>query len=126
MLVTGSRYWVDRASIESAMLAQWDENGRGPMLLIHGGAEGADKLAQSVALQLGWEIDAFPADWKRFGRVAGPIRNSVMVVQDPDVCLGFPLMNSRGTYDCMTKAYWAGVPVLRHDLTQALMVPWAP
>jgi hypothetical protein len=43
--------------------------------LLHGGARGADQAIALAADQLGWPIQALPADWRRFGRGAGPIRN---------------------------------------------------
>ena len=42
-------------------------------LVLHGGARGADQAIASAADQLGWPVQALPADWRRFGRGAGPI-----------------------------------------------------
>jgi predicted Rossmann-fold nucleotide-binding protein len=44
-------------------------------LLLHGGARGADRAIARAARQLGWPVAALPADWRRHGRAAGPIRN---------------------------------------------------
>ena len=43
--------------------------------LLHGGARGADRTIGRVANQLGWPVEVLPADWRRHGRAAGPIRN---------------------------------------------------
>ena len=43
--------------------------------LFHGGARGADRAIGRAALQLGWSVEVLPADWRRHGRAAGPIRN---------------------------------------------------
>ena len=43
--------------------------------LLHGGARGADRAIGRAALQLGWSVEVLPADWRRHGRAAGPIRN---------------------------------------------------
>ena len=43
--------------------------------LFHGGARGADRTIGRVANQLGWPVEVLPADWRRHGRAAGPIRN---------------------------------------------------
>ena len=43
--------------------------------LLHGGARGADRAIGRAAYQLGWPVEALPADWRRHGRAAGPIRN---------------------------------------------------
>ena len=43
--------------------------------LLHGGARGADRAIGRAAHQLGWPVEVLPADWRRHGRAAGPIRN---------------------------------------------------
>ncbi|MFQ6539425.1 SLOG family protein [Aphanothece stagnina] len=49
--------------------------GRLVHLLLHGGARGADAAISRAAHQLGWPAHALPAEWRRHGRAAGPIRN---------------------------------------------------
>lgn len=52
------------------------------------------------------------ADWDRYGRAAGPIRNKVMVDSKPDLVLAFPYGESRGTRHCIRVANEAGIPVI--------------
>lgn len=49
--------------------------GRLVHLLLHGGARGADAAIARAAHQLGWSVLVMPAEWRRHGRAAGPIRN---------------------------------------------------
>ena len=49
--------------------------GRPVHLLLHGDARGADQSIDRAARQLGWAVQAVPAQWERHGRAAGPIRN---------------------------------------------------
>ena len=49
--------------------------GRPVHLLLHGGARGADAAIARAAHQLGWSALVLPAEWRRHGRAAGPIRN---------------------------------------------------
>ena len=44
-----------------------------------------------------------PADWKKYGKSAGPIRNREMLKMDPDIVLIFhdDPKNSKGTKDCV-------------------------
>lgn len=80
-------------------------------LLIHGAARGADSLAGRWAAERGIPIEAFPANWDRDGRTAGPIRNAQMLREGrPDVVIAFP--GSRGTADMIRQAQRASVPVL--------------
>ena len=55
-------------------------SGKRPVLLVlHGGARGADQAIGRAAQQLGWPAEALPADWRRYGRGAGPIRNGELL-----------------------------------------------
>jgi hypothetical protein len=114
VLVTGDREWTDRDMIRRA-LSQYPAG----TVLIHGAARGADSLADSVGKELGFVIDAKPADWKRLGRAAGPIRNQEMVNQAPDVVHAFHdyIGASRGTRDCLERADRLGIPIYLHTHT---------
>jgi hypothetical protein len=46
--------------------------------IMHGGAKGADSLAQKCADWFGVRTKTFPADWGQHGKAAGPIRNIQM------------------------------------------------
>jgi len=59
--------------IASALLQR--SGGRPVHLLLHGGARGADRAIGRAAHQLGWRVQSLAADWRRYGRSAGPIRN---------------------------------------------------
>ena len=113
ILVTGSRNWTDREAIEEALtgIVAPDYTSRGAVL-IHGAARGADRIAHELAREWeGWTVDAYPADWKKHGNRAGPIRNSEMLGAYPDICLAFPLPGSKGTWDMVRKASAAGIEV---------------
>jgi hypothetical protein len=72
--------------------------------VIHGDAKGADKLAGNYAQSLGYQLLVKPADWSKYGRGAGPIRNLEMVAESPDIVLIFhdDLKSSKGTKHCVT------------------------
>ena len=48
-------------------------------LLLHGGARGADRLIDHAARSLAWPVEVIPAEWGRYGRAAGPLRNGLML-----------------------------------------------
>lgn len=59
--------------------------------IIEGGATGADYLAKSWAVERGVVVRTFYADWKMYGRAAGPIRNKQMINEgDPTIVVAFP------------------------------------
>jgi hypothetical protein len=107
ILVCGCRDWTNIDVINLILKAQ------GPgHILIEGGAKGADTLAKYVALSLGWEVESYPADWKTYGRAAGPIRNAQMLSQGrPNVVVAFWDGESRGTLDMIRKTIKSGKPV---------------
>lgn len=85
-------------------------------VVIHGGAQGADMIAGEIAETMGLEIMEFKitkADWKKHGKAAGPMRNSMMLGQgNPDSVIAFRMPGySPGTDDMIRQAEAAGVPV---------------
>lgn len=99
VMVTGSRNWSDAGEIRVELM-------RLPQgtTVIHGGARGADNLAGFIARDIGLSVITFPANWKEFGKRAGPIRNQDMIERHPDLVLAFPLRDSVGTWDCVRRA----------------------
>jgi hypothetical protein len=119
ILVTGSRNWTDRVTIGNAVQKAvldlpWDGISE-HVTVVHGGARGADTYADVVARIFGFHVEAHPADWERYGKRAGFVRNAEMVNLGADVCLAFPLGESRGTRRCMREAEKAGITVVVHE-----------
>lgn len=78
--------------------------------LIHGAASGADTLAGKWASQIGIQIKAYPADWNKYGRSAGSVRNAQMLHDGkPDLVIAFP--GGRGTANMIKLAKAANTPV---------------
>jgi hypothetical protein len=81
-------------------------------VLIHGDARGADYLANSWAEFHKLKIKKFPANWKKFGKAAGHIRNAQMLEEgSPDLVVAFP--GGRGTENMIQQAKKYGVPVIK-------------
>lgn len=53
----------------------------------------------------------FKADWEKFGRAAGPIRNKAMIDSGVDKLFAFPTDNSIGTINCCEYAKGKGISV---------------
>jgi len=57
------------------------------IVIVSGTARGADKLGEKYAEEHGYEIDAHPADWDKYGKSAGYRRNQEMAeVADAVLC----------------------------------------
>jgi len=109
VLVCGGRDYSN-AKRMAEVLGGWFAEGR-LSVIIHGEAPGADSLAAEWASECGVVTAAFPADWDRHGRAAGPIRNQRMIDEGkPDVVIAFP--GGRGTADMVKRAKAAGVMVI--------------
>ncbi len=59
-------------------------------LILEGGANGADALAHDWAESRGVPSLAVEAQWEKFGKSAGPLRNEKMACALPDQAIGFP------------------------------------
>ena len=79
-------------------------------LVIQGGAPGADEIAATWAKQTGIACHEEPANWKEYGRSAGPIRNALMADMGADLLVAFP--GGAGTANMIKVAKSAGIPVL--------------
>lgn len=112
ILVTGSRNFSNRELLKATLdLAQFRAKDNA-ITLIHGDARGLDTLAGQEANNRGWNTEVYPANWKDFGRKAGPLRNQVMVDAGANICLAFPTSDSIGTWDCIRRAKTAQIPVM--------------
>ena len=79
--------------------------------LCEGGARGADALAGRWASERGVKHVTFKADWFRYGRGAGGIRNQRMIDEfGPDA--GVPFPGGSGTADMTRRLQNAGIPIL--------------
>jgi hypothetical protein len=108
ILVCGGRDYSNREAVYSFLDAL------NVTLLIHGAAPGADTLADDWAASRNIPCEAYPANWDKYGKAAGSIRNQQMLDEGrPDVVVAFP--GGRGPADMMARATLAGVPVWRPD-----------
>lgn len=80
--------------------------------IVHGGAKGADAAAARWAEGEGIKCVAVPAEWRKYGNAAGPIRNRKMLIDHkPDIVVALP--GGRGTADMIRAAEEYGIPVVR-------------
>jgi hypothetical protein len=107
ILVCGGRDFDDAYFISYVMLRTFNSGDT----LIEGGAKGADLLAKRWAIKNNIEVKTFEADWNKYGKRAGFIRNSQMLKEGkPDLVIAFP--GGKGTDMMVGLAKDAGVDVL--------------
>jgi len=80
VLVCGSRNWLNQKAIEQELSKL-----PAGTIVVHGACRGADNIAGYVAMSLEFEVRPYPADWVKYGKGAGPVRNQQMLDEEhPD------------------------------------------
>jgi len=93
VIVCGGRVFNDSAKLNQVLNALHFEHGITEV--IAGGAAGADTLAVRWAEGKGIPATVIMADWARYGKRAGWLRNNKMADENPDAVIAFP--GGRGT-----------------------------
>ncbi len=75
--------------------------------VIEGGAHGADALIRAWAIQREINNWVERADWDKYGRSAGIIRNEIMVKMPIDIAVGFP--GGKGSLNMLGRCLKKGV-----------------
>lgn len=102
--MTGGRDYQDWSVVEAVIQAIKNDH---PVLHV-GDASGLDTLARACAQLNGIHVEVYRADWAKYGRAAGPIRNR-LIVDNIDILYAFP--GGRGTTNCIETATRLGIPV---------------
>ena len=108
LLICGDRNWSNRN-----IILKWVQN-LSPEVIIEGEARGADSIARNIAIELGIEVLRYPANWNKYGRAAGVIRNTQMLKEGkPDMVLAFHdhIEISKETSNMIGQAKKIGLPV---------------
>lgn len=123
ILVCGGRDFQDRKRLYStldayALFTEPDEIGNTMpygVTIISGGAKGADSIAVDWAVVNWCPFEVYHAEWKKYGRKAGPIRNQKMIDEGkPDLVIAFK--GGVGTNDMIKRALKANIKVIKvHD-----------
>lgn len=133
LIVTGSRKFTDAALIRQAIAAAREQYGPG-LVVVHGAAPGADRLADKASRELGLAVDPNPADWtgpcrascrpghrrrrwsgSTYCPAAGVYRNQAMLDAGAGAVIAFlvdpEISPCDGTRDMMRRASNAGIRV---------------
>jgi hypothetical protein len=114
LLVCGSRDWKDHDAVREQLERAVARFGAERLLVIAGGARGADSQAEQAATRLGLAVEVHPARWDRHGRSAGYRRNLEMLDRLADFPHRYVVAfsnGSRGTQHTIDQARRRGIPV---------------
>ena len=114
VLICGGRDFDDYHSFWYSMndiSDKFDFDNKQPITIIQGGAKGADAFARTYAIECGFELENYEANWSKYGPGAGPIRNQQMIDEGkPDLVIAFP--GGKGTADMIRRARKAKIKVI--------------
>jgi len=81
-IIAGSRSVTNHTVLQSALAyVRWPIT-----TFVSGTASGADRLGEQYAKENGIPLKQFPADWKKYGKRAGYLRNCEMA-KNADACI---------------------------------------
>ena len=103
LAIVGSRGYP-RADLVFALIARLQST----TTVVSGGARGVDTWAALAARKRGLQVQVFEADWQRFGKSAGYIRNR-SIIDSVDGVVAFWDGNSRGTAHAIQLARKRGI-----------------
>lgn len=82
IIIAGSRDFTDYEKLCSAcdaiITGLTANDAQSEIVIISGGARGADKLAEQYAREKKYKNNIIKAEWDRYGKKAGYLRNAVM------------------------------------------------
>lgn len=76
-IIAGSRTCIDMEELKQAHR----ESGFIISTILSGGAEGADILGENYAIANNVALEIYPAEWKKYAKKAGFIRNALMATK---------------------------------------------
>lgn len=106
--VTGGRNFINFITIRKAFKEiNLNEND----ILVHGGCSGCDQLCAEIASkEFNVKTEEHSANWERYGKAAGPIRNKEMLESNIDILLVF--QGGKGTINCKKEAEKLGIKIM--------------
>ena len=78
VIVAGSRDFKDSKEIFCRLNYLFQHYKPEDIEIVSGTARGVDQIGEQFAKKRGMKIKRFPADWAKYGKSAGPIRNEQM------------------------------------------------
>lgn len=110
VIIAGSRSFEYYEILRDVMDELIDESGIVPDEIVSGTAKGADRLGEKYAAELGIPIKRFPADWNKYGKKAGHLRN-IEMAEYGDMLVAFWDGESKGTEQMIKYAKSIGLKV---------------
>lgn len=119
ILVCGGRRFSDYALLEKTINGVVAEAGREDIEIVSGHYVGADRLGELYAEKHNAQVKIFPAEWEKYGKRAGPMRNKQMVDYisgfKNKIVIAFVSANTKGTRNTISLAKKANIRVIEKE-----------
>lgn len=111
VIIAGTRTFDDYGMLcRSADYWLSEKRTKRRIVIVSGAAKGADALGERYARERGYKLQRYPANWEKYGRAAGPIRNEIMA-QNADALIAYWDGRSPGTWNMIELARNYGLKV---------------
>lgn len=114
VIVCGGRDFNDKILCFETLEKMLSEYTSESVEIVSGHARGADTFGEEYAKMHGIRLSIFKADWKLYGKSAGPVRNSQMLKyasEETPVVIAFWNGASKGTKNMIEQSRAAGATV---------------
>ncbi len=108
--IVGTRNFSRLDLVKTQLSIIYTKFGTDNITIVSGGCRGIDKEAEEIAKTFGFETKTYKADWDKYGKPAGPLRNTT-IVENSDIVIAFWDGKSNGTRDTINKTIDAGKPL---------------
>lgn len=108
VIIAGGREFSDYNTLKANVLYMLSKQSN--ITVVCGEARGADALGKKLAIEQGWQVASYPADWDKHGKSAGYRRNELMA-DNADALIAFWDGKSKGTKHMIDIAHRKGLKV---------------
>lgn len=119
ILVCGGRHFSDYALLEKTINGVIAESGCADIEIVSEHCVGADRLGELYAEKHDAQVKIFPAEWEKYGKCAGPMRNKQMVDYisgfENKIVIAFVSANTKGTRNTIALAKKANIRVVEKE-----------
>lgn len=113
LIIAGSRDFRNKEKILETIDLLITQQGLKPSVVLCGCAKGVDTIGAEWAFSKGLKIEYYPANWDKYGKSAGPVRNTHMA-KAADTLLVIRKRSSKGSANMVDVALDNGLEV--HDI----------
>lgn len=96
IIIAGSRTITDYKKFKYHCLKALEKYKDYDITIVSGGAKGVDKLGERLAKEEGYRLSVYPANWEKYGKKAGYIRN-IEMAKNADALIAVWDGKSKGT-----------------------------